>query len=230
MFGKKKTQAQSSAEYDDYGYNDDTSYDDYGDTQGVDDYGVDDYGDGGYGGDDYPTTPVNTKKKKKGGNKGGNPLGKILGAVVVIAVICAVFFAVTSVIGPRKGECKEVIETAQSGFNNLDPQQVTSVLNPSIRTKIDAILLLTQVVTDESASEILTTAVNYLGSGLVPGDLEASEFFKQVELEPYKFGLPGSSRKVTCRVKINGTTYQNVIITIKKSHGEAYIDKVRLAK
>ncbi len=214
-----------------------SDYDDYDSGYGTGDYTPEDYGsyndygtDDGYS-DDYGSgggTSGGQKQKKRKSSGGGSKV--LIGILVAVLVVVGVYVGVSSILGPRRGECTEVIGTVQSGLNNLDPQQVVSVLKPSVRTVLGGALTLGQIATDTDSSELLTEAVNALGGGLMPDDsIDTAEYFKGIEIKPIRYGLPGLTRRVRCRVMYNGTTYSYINITIKKHYGESYIDSVSLA-
>jgi hypothetical protein len=82
-------------------------------------------------------------------------------------------------------------------------------------------------------NDLVGLIVESIGSGLIPdtGDttLEVSDILKTISIEPVKYGFPGKTRVVKCKVSIAGIT-EYVNFTIKKENGDVYIAKAAITK
>lgn len=230
MFGKKKA---NTIDYDDVNYDpaveelyaDDSSYGedtagyvyDY-DTTDYDDYDQSDTGNGKTGGGYMP--------KQNTGLKG---LIVVLGMILLIAVLYTV---VTSVLGPRRGECKSTIATMQEGINELDVEKAISVIHPDVKRPLQALILVGEAATNTDASSVITSVINRIGADIIPSDSNepVTDLLGKMEIVPYSYGFPGMTRNVKCRIQYDGTTYQYVKIKLKKYQGETYIDSIAVIK
>ena len=214
LFGSKKKSSDPDDDF--FGFDDNGGSDSF----------LQDSSGGSISFDDDP--PV--KKKKKFGS---GILGILLAAVIVIAVICGAYLGFSSIMGPGKRECREILNEFEYGCNNLDISAIAECLEPNLSNKIQAAVLVTKVITKQDANELLSMVVEGLGVGLIPdtGDttLDVSDLLKSISIEPVRFGFPGKTRVVKCKVSFAGIS-QYVDFTIRKAHGEAYIAKAALAK
>ena len=227
-FGKKKN-VQSSSDDDllDFGYDSDSfgGQDDFGggDSFGGGDQfgyngGQDDFGGGG---------------KRSGGKKNSGGIGKILIPIAVVLVIVIVAGSIiSSMIGPTRGDCKEVLETFEDGCNELDFLKLADVVDPTYRNAIKAILItVSGVLPDdvvEKVAEIIDNATGgFLGQAANGSGL--ANVMRSVKIEPMRFGMPGKSRVVKCKVTA-GVFDAYINVTIKKKNKECYIAKVEIAK
>lgn len=153
--------------------------------------------------------------------------------LVIIAIIGAVFFGYASITGPRKGECKEVLNNFERACNKLDLNEMADCLEPSLCNKIKAAILVTEVITNQDVNDLAGLIVEGIGAGFIPdtGDttLEVSDILKTISIEPVKYGFPGKTRVVKCRVSVAGIT-EYVNFTMKKADGDVFIAKAALAK
>ena len=188
-------------------------------------FSLDDDGDGGGKGG-------NSRKRRK-----GNMLAKLAGVLVPILIIIAiggaVYFGYSFITGPRRGECKELLHEFEQASNKLDLDEMAECLEPSLCNKIKAALLVTKMITKQDMNDLVGLIVESIGSGLIPdtGDttLEVSDILKTISIEPVKYGFPGKTRVVKCKVSIAGIT-EYVNFTIKKENGDVYIAKAAITK
>ena len=114
-----------------------------------------------------------------------------------------------------------------------DLDEMAECLEPSLCNKIKAALLVTKMITKQDMNDLVGLIVESIGSGLIPdtGDttLEVSDILKTISIEPVKYGFPGKTRVVKCKVSIAGIT-EYVNFTIKKENGDVYIAKAAITK
>lgn len=227
IFGKKNKQVSY-----DYGNYDGEGTDDYEAAYGdaIDDaYGT--YSDGGdYDEtDDSYNTPGNGKnnKQSKKGKKSFDPKS-LLVVVITIVVIALIYVGVSSIIGPRTGESKEVIAELQEGVNTLNPDKFINVLEPKTKRIVQVVFAGLKSATDIDLSDAFAQALNMICSNIIPSDSEEplTDLLKKVEIVPVSYGLPGITRSVKCKIQFDGVTYAYVRINLKKLSGETYISKI----
>ena len=177
-------------------------------------------------GDDQPVG-----KKKKKNNIAGN-IASVLGVIVAVAAVVVIGYLIFSVItGPSKKECYTVISNFEHSSNELDLSGMADGIEPSVRTKVKAAILVIEALTKTDTEDILKMVVNALGSGFIPegSSAQLTDVFKTITIEPVKYGFPGKKRIVKCRCSIMGID-QYMNFTIVKSNGECYIASVEIAK
>ena len=148
--------------------------------------------------------------------------------LAVVVVILLSYVGVSSVIGPRVGQSKEVISELQSGINDLDPTRFVNVLEPKNRLIVQMIFAAIQGSTDVDLSNAFADALNTLCSGVLPSDTgkPVTDILKKVKIVPVNYGLPGKTRNVKCKIQFDGVTYQYIRITLEKYEGETYIKSI----
>lgn len=222
---KKKSKNVSSDPYD-MTYGD--SYDSYDDDPYTPAY---DDPDDVYGGDGGYTPPKKKGKKKKtakkGGKKGGNAAGTIVGVILVLVLVVGIISGVGALIGPTKGQCKDTIEQTEYSLNTMDVNGLCDVINPLIGRKVKALIMVANMLTPEDAASYIESAIDQLGGSILPDGMDAADVLEEIEIEPYRFGLPGRVRKVKCNLNLAGSTYAKVEISLKKAEGEVYISKIK---
>ena len=182
------------------------------------------------GGDFYDDEQPTGKKRKK-----SNIAGKIASVLGVIAVVAAVvvigYLAFSLITGPSKKQCNTVISNFEQASNELDLSGMAESIEPSVRTKVKAAVLVIEALTKTDTEDILKMFVNALGSGFIPegSSAELTDVFKTITIEPVKYGFPGKTRVVKCRCSILGID-QYVNFTIAKANGECYIASAEPAK
>ena len=223
LFKKKKK--KSSEEYDGYSYQDegtaDESYDSYDEPS---EYSKDDYAyseEDVYG--EYGETMSRRKKKKSG-------LGGLIAVVAVILVLALLFVGVTSVIGPGKGACEEVIAEFQSSVNTLEDKRFLAVLEPETRRSIQVLFVTSTGSADTDLSNAFSRALDAICPGFLAADPngDPKDVLEKIVIEPVKFGLPGKTRKVKCEVRYGNGMDQLVRITLQKYEGQCLIKSIVL--
>lgn len=219
LLKKRKTNRYSYSDV-----NDDGSIEDYtADANNDDTYQEDPYQDDYY--DDGDQSNQSSKKKKGGFDPSILPV--IIGAIVVIGLL---YVGVSSILGPRTGECKETIAELQGGINELNPDRFINVLEPKTKRIVQVIFVTLESTTDIDLSNAFADALNSLCKGLLPSDTgePVTDLLKKIEIVPVTYGLPGFTRKVKCKVQFDGVTYKQIKITLKKYEGETYIKGITL--
>ena len=153
----------------------------------------------------------------------------VIGPVAAVVVIGYLIFSV--ITGPSKKECYTVISNFEHSSNELDLSGMADGIEPSVRTKVKAAILVIEALTKTDTEDILKMVVNALGSGFIPegSSAQLTDVFKTITIEPVKYSFPGKKRVVKCRCSILGIDeYMN--FTIAKANGECYIAGVELAK
>lgn len=206
LFGKKKT----------------GSYDDELDNEYTESCDVEDGGviltDDGLDDEEYDYS-------QKGSNLG--KIGVIIGAIIVIGLL---YVGVSSIWGPRTGQCKETIAELQGGINELNPDRFINVLEPKTKRIIQIIFVTLESTTDIDMSNAFADALNSICKGLLPSDTgePVTDLLKKIEIVPINYGLPGFTRSVKCKVQFDGVTYKYIRIKLKKYEGETYIKGITL--
>lgn len=219
LFKKKKK--KSSEEYDGYSYQDegtaDESYDSYDEPS---EYAEQDYQ---YSEDEYGETMSRRKKKKSG-------LGGLIAVVAVILVLALLFVGVTSVIGPGKGACEEVIAEFQSSVNTLEDKRFLAVLEPETRRSIQVLFVTSTGSADTDLSNAFSRALDAICPGFLAADPngDPKDVLEKIVIEPVKFGLPGKTRKVKCEVRYGNGMDQVIRITLQKYEGKCLIKSISL--
>lgn len=188
-----------------------------------------DDGDGNYA----PSSKRSRKDKKnktKRRKKSGNIVGKLITVVVIIALIVGILAGVGAIIGPTRGQCKDTIETAEHAITTMDVNEFCDVIEPVMGRKLRALIMVANVVTPGDAANYISSTIEQLGGSILPDGMDVEDVLDQIEIEPYKFGLPGKVRKVKCRLNVSGSTYAKVEISLKKFEGEVYITKIKSVK
>lgn len=196
-------------------------YDDDGEyIEPVSDYGDDDIDD--LSGPVQPARPV---KKKSGA-----PVVLIAIALVLVVVIAAGSI-IGAIVGPTRGECKELLEDFEEGCREMDLYKLVNCIDPRFRTAANFALLAGDTLTGDSLDTVLQTLDNAMGGTLseaADGTSQTLEnTIKSIRIKPIRYGLPGKDRVVQCKVTV-GVFEQYVKVTIRKKHREAYIANVRL--
>ncbi len=244
-FGKKKNvQTPSNDDFMDFGYDDGgfgggdsfqggTGGDSFGyggggsyggDNFGGDSFGVDDFG-GGTGGGNVGGG--------RGGSRNHGGFGKVL--IPIVAVLVVVILAGSiygALVGATRGQCKQVLETFEDGCNELDFMKIADVIDPSYRNAIKAIAMVASGALSSDAVEQLAQLIDKATGGFLSQAANGeglSNVLRSVKIEPMRFGLPGKSRVVKCKVSA-GVFSAYINVTIKKKHREAYIAKIEIAK
>ena len=229
LLGKKKKQVSYNQDNYDDGYADDYSAS-YQDT--LDDaYGSDPYDPNNdpYDIDNQPGGSSSGKKKKKKGSSDPKSLLVIVAALIVIALL---YTGVCAVIGPRGGECKEVITEFQEGINELDAKKFINVLDPRVKRLVQVVFIGVESTTDIDVSNAFAQALNTLCSDMLPSDSSepVTDLLKKIEITPVNYGLPGKTRSVKCKVQFDGVTYKYIRIKIKKYEGECFISSISMIR
>lgn len=221
LFKKKKK--KSSEEYDGYSYQDEGTADESYDSYSYDEpseYAEQDYQ---YSEDEYGETMSRRKKKKSG-------LGGLIAVVAVILVLALLFVGVTSVIGPGKGACEEVIAEFQSSVNTLEDKRFLAVLEPETRRSIQVLFVTSTGSADTDLSNAFSRALDAICPGFLAADPngDPKDVLEKIVIEPVKFGLPGKTRKVKCEVRYGNGMDQLVRITLQKYEGQCLIKSIVL--
>lgn len=222
LFKKKKK--KNSEEYDGYSYQDKGTADEYYDsydepseyTEQDYQYSEDEYG-------EYSETMSRRKKKKSG-------VGGLIAVVAVIVVLALIFVGVTSVIGPGKGACEEVIAEFQSSVNSLEDKRFLAVLEPETRRSIQVLFVTSTGSADADLSNAFSQALDAICPGFLAADPkgDTKDVLEKIVIEPVKFGLPGKTRKVKCEVRYGNGMDQLVRITLQKYEGQCLIKSIVL--
>ena len=140
------------------------------------------------------------------------------------------YVGVSAIIGPRTGQCKEVIAELQTGVNNLDASKFVNVLEPKTKRIIQVIFATIKVTTDVDMANAFAQALNTLCSDFLPSETQepVTDLLKRIEIVPVNYGIPGITRKVKCKIQFDGVTYQYIRITLKKIEHETFIEKIVL--
>ena len=221
LFKKKKTNRYSNSDV-----NDDGSIDEYTADSVLDDtYQVDIDQDDTFDDDGQPRQ--SSKKKKKKSSFDPSILLVIVGAIVVIGLL---YVGVSSIWGPRTGQCKEVISELQGGINELNPDRFINVLEPKTKRVIQIIFVTLESTTDIDLSNAFSDALNSICRGMIPSDTgePVTDLLKKIEIVPVNYGMPGFTRSVKCKVQFDGVTYKYIRIKLKKYEGETYIKGITL--
>lgn len=176
------------------------------------------------------------KKQKK--TKSGNG-GKGKNVLAVIAAVLILGIAVRSGLGiwnsPGRGACNEIIWEFQTACNDLDAKRIVGCLKPSIANPLKAAILVGETVTSTNSQEALSAILSALGGQMsfLDSDQEIVTAFETMRLEPEKYGLPGKTRKVTCKgiFTVAGVEFEQYVnLYISKSKKDAYIAKMEFEK
>ncbi len=164
-----------------------------------------------------------------GGHGSDKGKGSSLKNLVIIAfgLIAVIFlYCVTmNIIGPSRGQCKRLIDKAQVGCNELDIKEIVNCLSPSVRNAATPFIIAEKLSGGMLQSALKTIAK---GLGLNYGDDEDIESsLRNIRITHIRYGIPLPTRKVRCRVDILGIE-RYMTLTIKKSHGVAYIQSAEL--
>ncbi len=223
LFGRKKH--TNNPDEDFFDFNDNTAADPFFNNDSGDSLMPDDNG--------FDFDDSTNKKRKKRKNPGRAVLGILIPILIGIVIIGAIYFAYSSVTGPRRSECTELLNDFEKACNKLDMNDMAECLEPSLCNKIKAAILVTTVITKQDINDLLGLAIEAIGSGFIPdtGDttLEISDILKTISIDPVRYGFPGRTRVVKCKVSIAGIT-EYVNFTIKKENGDVYIAKAGLTK
>ena len=228
LFGKKKNNIPLDG--DEFGVDSfDSSSDFNSDFSDSNDFAQDPFGGGSDFGDNSSFETEDGAKKTSKGSKGGKA-GMILAVVgIVLAIAAAAFLIVTAIIGPRRGECKELIGQFQTSCNKLDLNGIAECLDPRIGNKIKAGLMVLQVATDTSQNELLEEVVELIGNdalnNTLGGETDLVSGFEALEIYPESYGIPWKSRDVRCSVSLVGFE-EEMIFTITKRHGKVFIEQI----
>ena len=236
MFGKKRRKAS----VDENEFNDDDPFNDSENDFATDDTGYNDDPLDAFDEDDNPEEYGKVKRKKKGGRrksggkKGGAGIIEILPvALGILVAVFVLYLGAMAIFGPRRGECKELVAQFEEGCQTLNVNEIAYCFKPATRNAILAISTIGGMVTDTPSEELLANVLNAIGGGIGQitqgSDMELSELFKIIRIEPKRYGFPGLKRKVRCKASYGAiTAYIN--FTIQKKDGEVYIENLEFEK
>ena len=221
-FGKKKN-FQSDDDLLDFG----SDADGFG---GSDDL----FGSSEIGGDSFDfEESAQGKQKKKKNNGGGKGIGGIIGiAAMVIVAVLIVGMIFKTIGGPSKKECDEIVTTFEDGCREQNFMKLADVVNPKYRNGIKAILMVSTTLTDVENEQVMEMIDEATGGML--GNLSGSageglsSVMKSMSIEPVKYGMPGKTRTVKCKVSV-GIFEKYVNLTVKKANKQVYIAGAELA-
>ena len=174
-------------------------------------------------GEEVVSTPKRSKKSSVGA-------GKIIAVILLIVVIGT--GVAGFVISPSRGQCNDIIDQFQVACNNMDITGMVSCMKPSLVTTIATVgsLAGNAVFSSETVSEFISSFVggNYSSVSSETG-MKADEMFKNIRLEPKKYGFPSKTRKVRCKASF-GAISAFVDIYVTKVYGDPYIVKFRFVR
>lgn len=228
MFGKKRRKAYIDE-------NDFDGNDPYDDSDNEFDTGDDDANDNTADSFDDDVPVKNGKGRRKNGRrKGGSGILEALPVVLGILVACFVLYlGAMAVLGPRRGECKQLIAQFEEGCQTLNVNEVSTCFKPATRNTILALATIGGMVTDTPSEELLANMLDAIGGGIGQitqgSDMKLSELFKVIEIEPKRYGLPGLKRTVRCKASY-GVLNAYINFTIQKKDGEVYISSLEFEK
>ena len=187
------------------------------------------YGDGdiddGLGEVPIPPQPVRSR--------GGGGILKIILAVVIVAVVVVGgYLGVSLLIGPGKGQCEELVGKLNASIKNLDLKTFAECLDNSDKNELESLVNIKDL-SDEEIIHYFVQKVAKLGGnlyewlGVLPAD-SLTGVLNMVSIEPKSYGLPGPSRKVKCSINVLGARTVDIVLTIKKQNGKAYIAGVSM--
>ena len=236
LFGKKKKSGLNQANNGGWDPNIDGGWNppDNGGWNPPDDGGWNPPDDGGWnppddGGWDPNPPQGNTVPTRK--RKGFDPSG-LIAILVMVIVIGLLYVGISSIIGPRGGQSKEVIADLQSSVNNLDSERFNNTLEPDTKRVTQVYFETLQSTTEADLSNAFAMALNTICPDMIPNEPDESVTYllKNMEIVPVKLGLPGKTRKVKCKVQLDGELYENIIISLRKNDGVPCIKSIELTK
>lgn len=159
----------------------------------------------------------------------GNSFLPILGFVATAVIIVVVGYLVFSLVtGPSKKQCRTMIKGFESACNDVDLSGMADYLEPSLSAKVKAGIAVADLFID--TDKILKMIGDGIGIGslLTNSSADTTDVFKAIVIEPVKYGFPGKSRVVKCRISFLGIE-QYVDVTIRKADGRCYIANCDIA-
>ena len=183
--------------------------------------------DGGWGQDPWPDDDAGNGPSRKKKRKGFDPSGLIT-VLVAVVVIGLLYVGVSSIIGPGRGKSREVITELQSSVNDLDSTRFIKVLDPETKRSIQVIFATLQSTEESDLADAFAKALNTICIDMVPTDTdkEVTALMKNMEIVPLKYGLPGKTRKIKCKVQYDDTIFEYIKITLQKYDGETCIKSI----
>lgn len=180
------------------------------------------YSDGNEEFEDYDTTKKKKKKKKA-------DLSGVIAIFAVILIIGLLYLGFAFIVGPKRGNCKEVITEFQSSINTLDDKRFLAVLEPEMRRNIQVIFVTSTGSADTDLSLAFSQALDAVCSGLMQVDSDESlkDTLNKMEVVPVNYGLPGMTRNVKCKVRY-GDTEKTIRVSLQKYEGECLIKSVKI--
>lgn len=198
------------------------SCDDY--NEAYHDHSYDDYNEATRG-DDYGPSQGGGSRSGRGGR--GIGLSNILICAITLIAIFLIYTVVMGFSGPRKSECKELIMEIQESANELDVMGLVNCMSPDIRNSVTPYVIGAEIITGGKLQSVLRTIAR--GLGMLPeGNEDYEALFEGLQIKPVGYGFPYFTRKVRCKVTVMGIE-RNMVLTIKKMDGEAYLDRAVFA-
>lgn len=167
-----------------------------------------------------PSRPARTKAKTR-----RNRAHLIPAIVLILVLITGGGTIYISFKSPSREESRKVIEQFQVACNELKITEIVRCMEPSLRDSL--VVQGAAILGDEILEEVLDTLGS--GIGLISGeeDMDLTEVFETLKLEPKKYGWPRRTRCVKCKASFVGIT-KSVKIYVRKEDGEVYIEKVEV--
>ncbi len=223
--------ASYSSYRDDRSYDGNSSYNEAYHNQSYDDYNeayhnhsYDDYNEA-YRGDGYGSSQGGGSCGGRGGR--GIGLSSVLIWAISLIAILLIYTVVMGFFGPRKSECKELIMEIQESANELDVKGLVNCMNPDIRNSVTPYVIGAEILTGGKLQSVLRSISRNLGM-MLEGNEDYEALFKGLQIKPVGYGFPYFTRKVRCKVTVMGIE-RNMVLTIKKMDGEAYLDRAVFA-
>ena len=160
-------------------------------------------------------------KKKNPSRKGMSKM-----ALAILIIVLVSFFAYIMFVCPRIDECNKLVNDLQTSCNELDLLGIADCMNPTARNAI-YIIAGAGIVLDDMLDQVVKLFDDDFSHIMEGSGMQLSDFFEKIKIKPIRYGFPGKSRIITCRVSFGGIT-QKVRMVIKKEYGEVYIDGIEL--
>ena len=187
-------------------------------------------------GSSFKTSNKSNNFNGSGSRRSSGGGGKVLAGIVgVIAVFVLVGVILGFIFSPTRGQCRRTIQNFQSACNTLNVQDLLNCMDPDNMViqglKIANIGVTT--LTNQDTSDLLTQLLSFGtgGSSQITTEtgMDLTTIFKMMVITPRRFGFPGRTRKVQCRVSISGIqTFMNIYLV--KRDGEAYISRFEFTR
>lgn len=178
----------------------------------------------GLGDDPIPPPPPRPRS--------GGILKVILAVVIVAVVVVGGYLGISLIIGPGKGQCEELVGKLNASIKNLDLKTFAECLDTSDKNELESLVSIKDL-SDEEIIHYFVQKIAKLGGnlydwlGVLPAD-SLTGVLNMVSIEPKSYGLPGPSRKVKCSINVLGARTVDIVLTIKKQNGKAYIAGVSM--